>query len=223
MLDSKGHTATQERLKFLKEKNLDLQFSEMVVKTAERNLVLSGGLELPKIIADMLYFYYYENEGRSENSDLISALNYVIEKNSANYLYEKEELHDIYERKLGTLLYDMFTGMRFASPWSGKSSVSGGYIIAKNTGEVVAYHSMLSDEFKEFLINQLGFERGSCTRHDYMKIEKIGGNYFVKLSLQIRFKKIKEKNSEIEESQCTLLKQKKHCQIWQKFFSRKKL
>ena len=199
MFDSKDHTATQERLKFLKEKNLDLKFSGMVVKTAERNLVLSGGIELPKILADMLYYYYYKNEGSSKGSDLTSALGYVIENNSANYPYEKEFLKDIYERKLATLLYDMFTGMRFASPWNGKSAVSGGYIIAKSNGDVVAYHTMLADEFKEFLINQLGFERASCTRHDYMKIEKIGGKYFVKLSLQIRFKKIKEGsvNSEV--------------------------
>ncbi len=192
MFDSKGHTATQERLKFLKENSLDLKFCEMAVKTAERNLVLSGGIELPKIIADMLYCYYYKNEGSSKGSDLTSALSYAIEKNSADYPYEKEFLKDIYERKLATMLYDMFTGMRFASPWNGKSSVSGGYIIAKNNGDVVAYHTMLADEFKEFLINQLGFERGSCTRHDYMKIERLDGKYFIKLSLQIRFKRIKE-------------------------------
>ena len=197
--DSKGHTAIGERIRFLKSNCLDLEFAKMAVKTAERNLVLSGGIELPKILADMLYYYYYKNEGSSKGSDLTSALGYVIENNSANYPYEKEFLKDIYERKLATLLYDMFTGMRFASPWNGKSAVSGGYIIAKSNGDVVAYHTMLADEFKEFLINQLGFERASCTRHDYMKIEKIGGKYFVKLSLQIRFKKIKEGsvNSEV--------------------------
>ncbi len=119
-----------------------------------------------------------------------SALDYVVDKNSADYPYEKESLMNIYERKLTTLLYDMFTGMRFSSPWNGKTSVNGGYIIAKNNGDVVAYHSMLADEFKNFLKNQLQFERGSCTRHDYMKIEKIGEKYFIKLSLQIRFKKI---------------------------------
>ena len=190
MFDSKGHAAIIERLKFLKDKSLNLKFKEMVVKTAERNLVLSGGIELPIIIADMLYFYYYVNGAHSEGSDLNSALDYVTRKNSAKYKYEKELLRDIYKRKIATLLYDMFTGMRFASPWNGRSSVNGGYIIAKKSGEVIAYHSMIADEFKDFLIQQLGFERASCSRHNYMKIEKNDGKYFLKLSLQIRFKKI---------------------------------
>lgn len=191
IVDSKGHTAIGNRIQFLKENNLDIEFSKMAVNTAERNLVLSGGKELPLIVANMLKFYYFENEGKSEKSSLPFALQYVVENNIADYPYEKSALPAIYERKIGTLLYDMFTGLRFSTLWSGKSSVSGGYIIAKDSGEVVAYHSMLSDEFKEFLINQLGFESPSASRHGYMRIEKIDNKYFLKLNLQIRFKKVK--------------------------------
>ena len=94
----------------------------------------------------------------------------------------------MYYRKLGTLLYDMFTGMRLSSAWDGRSSVNGGYIIAKNDGEVLAYHSCMADEFKDFLVEQLGFESPSATRHKYMEIYKEDDKYYLKLNLQVRFK-----------------------------------
>ena len=78
--------------------------------------------------------------------------------------------------------------------------MNGGYIVVKNNGEVVAFHSTVADEFKQFLITQLGFESPSATRHNYMKIEKEDGQYFINLNLQIRFKKIKEKFFSVDEN-----------------------
>ncbi len=190
IFDSKGHTAIGERMHFLKTSKCNLTFVKACRETAERNLILSGGIELPKILGEMLKFYYFENEGKSENSSCLAILNYIALKNVANYGYSDK--YAIYERKIGTLLYDMFCGMRLSTDWNGKSSVNGGYIVVKNDGDVVAFHSTIVDEFKQFLIKQLGFESPSATRHNYMKIEKENGEYFINLNLQIRFKKIKE-------------------------------
>ena len=190
IFDSKGHTSIGERMHLLKTSKCNLTFVKACKQTAERNLILSGGVELPKILGEMLKFYYFENEGKAENSSCLSALNYIVLKNVADYRYSDK--YTIYERKIGTLLYDMFCGMRLSTDWNGKSSVNGGYIVVKNNGDVVAFHSTVADEFKQFLIRQLGFESPSATRHNYMKIEKENGEYFVNLNLQIRFKKIKE-------------------------------
>lgn len=188
--DSKGHTGIGERMHFLKGSKCGLEFIKACKDTAERNLILSGGMELPEIVGAMLKFYYFENEGKSENSSCSAALNYIVSKNISGYKYSDN--YAIYERKIGTLLYDMFCGMRLSTDWNGKSSVNGGYIVVKNDGDVVAFHSTIADEFKQFLIRQLGFESPSATRHNYMKIEKENGEYFINLNLQIRFKKIKE-------------------------------
>ena len=178
--------AIGERMRYLKETNCNLTYRKMCVENAERNLVLSGGSELPVIVANMLKAYYFEGEGKVENSTLLYALNSVIEENVANYSFGNIE--SMYYRKIGTLLYDMFTGMRLSSAWDGRSSVNGGYIIAKNNGEVLAYHSCMADEFKDFLVEQLGFESPSASRHKYMVMYNENGKYYIKLNLQVRFK-----------------------------------
>lgn len=184
--EKKPEVAIGNRMRYLKAKGCDLCYEKMCVESAERNLVLSGGAELPVIIANMLRAYYFIGEGKVENSSLLYALEIVIEDNVAGYCFGNTE--SMYYRKLGTLLYDMFTGMRLSTAWDGRSSVNGGYIIAKNDGEVLAYHSCMADEFKDFLVEQLGFESPSATRHRYMEIYKEEDRYFLKLNLQVRFK-----------------------------------
>lgn len=184
--EMKPEVAIGDRMRYLKAKGCDLCYEKMCVENAERNLVLSGGAEMPVIIANMLRAYYFIGEGKVENSSLLYALETVIEDNVAGYGFGNTE--SMYYRKLGTLLYDMFTGMRLSKAWDGRSSVNGGYIIAKNDGEVLAYHSCMADEFKDFLIEQLGFESPSATRHRYLEMYKEDNRYFLKLNLQVRFK-----------------------------------
>ncbi len=193
----KKEVATIDRMAFLKTKGCELKYVKMCNKAAERNLILSGGKEMPELVAELLKFYYFYNNGQAKKSGIRDALQFACQNNISNYDYPEANLKNIYERKIGTLLYDMFTGMRFGKEWDGKSSVNGGYIIVKDDGDVVAYHSTITDEFKTFLIDQLGFETPSAKRHDYMQIYKENDKYYLKLNLQIRFKKI---NSERKDS-----------------------
>lgn len=174
------------RMQYLKKCECDLKYCRMCVENAERNLILSGGTEMPDIVAAMLKAYYFDGEAKSKNSSMLYLLEQVIEQNVAGYRFG--DTVSLYYHKLGTLLYDMFTGMRLARPWDGRSSVNGGYIIAKNDGEVLAYHSCMADEFKDFLVERLGLESPSATRHKFMQIYKEDGRYYVNLNLQVRFK-----------------------------------
>lgn len=185
MFDAKGHVATQARLSYLKSQGASIEFIDTALPTSKRNIVLSGGKEMPKIIGEMLLNYYWNELGKAEHSSLSENLKYAIDNNVAEYPFE--EVESIYQRKLGTLLYDMFTGMRLGKPWNGRSTVNGGYIVVKDSGEVVAYHTCIADEFKNFLITRLGFERPSCTRHKCMSVYKKEGHYFLNFNLQIRF------------------------------------
>ena len=184
---SAPHTATGDRMRYLKEDaRCNIKFVSMCKDSATRNLILSGGIEMPSIVAEMLRYYYYENEAQSLCSGIDNALQHVIFTNPANYLFENTE--SVYKRKISTLLYDMFTGMRLANDWDGLSSVNGGYIVVKPDGDVLAYHTCIADEFKDFLITHLGFDAPSASRHNYMKIFKENGRYYLKLNLQVRFK-----------------------------------
>ena len=178
--------AIQERMHLLKEAECDIVYADTATQNTKRNLILSGGIEMPAIVAGMLKAYYFEGEGKSVNSSIDYALDYLVKNDIAHYGFD--ETKDIYRRKAGTLLYDMFTGMRMSKAWNGKSAVNGGYIFARNNGEVVAVHSCISEEFKEFLINNLRFESPSASRHGYMEMYKENGKHFLKLNMQIRFK-----------------------------------
>ena len=191
---------------------MDLARATLVLIRVLRTLINSIAKNLHKLQICLRFYsfykktrystYYFENEVKTENSNCAAALNYIVSKNISGYKYSDN--YAIYERKNGTLLYDMFCGMRLSTDWNGKSSVNGGYIVIKNDGDVVAFHSTIADESKQFLIRQLGFESPSATRHNYMKIEKENGEYFVNLNLQIRFKKIKETSFSIDKEYYSL-------------------
>ena len=83
----------------------------------------------------------------------------------------------------------MVTGRRLGNVWNGRSSVTGGYIVVRNDGDVLAYHTCIVDEFMDFLVERLALEQPSHGRHLSMQISKSEeGEYFLKLPLQIRFK-----------------------------------
>lgn len=187
ILDNQGHVSISARIQYLKQKKMELTFVSPAMKTASRNLILSGGKEMPLIVGSLLKYYYWDNEGKAIHGSLLDALTYVTENDVADY--EMDDLRSIYERKISTLLLDMFTGMRLATNWDGHSSVNGGYIVLKSDGEVVTYHSTIADQFKEYLIDSLAFDSPSASRHDYMKIYKEGNKYLIKFNMQIRFRK----------------------------------
>ncbi len=141
---------------------------------------------MPKIIATILKYYYWENNGESAHSSFSEAIDYLVANNPAKY--EFSDIESIYRAKVGKLLYDMFTGMRLSKTWDGRSNVTGGYIVAKSDGDVLAYHTTLADEFKDFLVEKLGLETPSSSRHNAMQIYKENNRYFINFNLQVRFK-----------------------------------
>lgn len=182
----KRDIAVADRMKALKNAGVEILFVKQLEESAERNIVLSGGVEMPAIVACILKNYYWEHNGETAHSSFSEAIQYVIDQNPANYGFR--DVGSIYRSKIGKLLYDMFTGMRLAKPWDGRSNVSGGYIVVKDDGDVLAYHTTLADEFKDFLIDKLGLETPSSSRHNAMQVYKVGGKYYINFNLQVRFK-----------------------------------
>lgn len=175
--------ATSDRMQYLHDIGCDIEFVCPAKNLARTNLIKCGGKEMPDIVAGMLKKFYFENlSGLTSMSDCVS---YLAEKDVADYGFE--DLDDTYRAKIAQLLMCTFTGMRFGTPWNGRQEVNGGYIVVKNDGDVVAFHSTIADEFKDFLVAKMLMESPSHSRHKDMYIYKENDKYFLKLALQLRF------------------------------------
>ena len=180
----KKEISVVKRMEYLKRCGVTLMFAKPVKCMTNENLLISGGIEMPIIVGEMLKHFYYDNNSKS--TTVQECVHYLAKENVVGY--SVCDMENIYHIKVANLVYHMFTGLRFGTKWNGKAEVNGGYIVLKRDGDVVAYHSTIADEFKDFLLSKLRFESPSHSRHKDMVIEKIGGKYYLKLALQLRFK-----------------------------------
>lgn len=73
--------------------------------------------------------------------------------------------------------------------WDGFTRAYGGYIIVKETGDIICYHLYNREDFLIYLYENTKLESASSSRHDYGKLYKKGEEIFFNLNLQIRFLK----------------------------------
>lgn len=175
--------ATADRMQYLHEIGCTIDFWKTSKQLANTNLIKCGGMEMPSIVAGMLKKFYFENIGGS--TTMADCIEYLAKNDIVGYGFD--DLKDTYHGKIAHLLLCTFTGMRLGSPWNGRQEVNGGYIVVKNNGDVVAFHSTIADEFKDFLIAKIIMECPSHSRHKDMVIYKDGNRYLLKLALQLRF------------------------------------
>lgn len=183
----KGETCydivTAGRMQYLHQIGCDIQFVGTAKNEARANLVKCGGMEMPSIVGGMLKKFYFEN--LSGPTSVEDCIDYLAENDIVGYGFN--DLQNTYRGKIAHFLLCTFTGMRLGSPWNGRQEVNGGYIVVKNNGDVVAFHSTIADEFKYFLVAKMRMEGPSHSRHKDMVIYKEGDRYFLKLALQLRF------------------------------------
>lgn len=186
--------ATARRMRLLKERGCALEFVRVVSSTARRNLRMVGGRDLSTMVAEMLRHYYFDGEGAVSYSSVSSLVDWLSQKAVIDE-DEPGEVKDVCRYQISHLLYAMFTGMRLGTPWNGRTSVCGGYIVARDDGEVLAYHTCIADEFKDFLVQRLALEQPSHSRHLSLRVEKgKDGSFYIKLPLQIRFRANRERD-----------------------------
>jgi type II restriction enzyme len=131
LVDKNGHTSVGNRMKFLRDKNLNVLFKKHVGEIARENIITCCGSEMPKIIGGMLKYYFYECRG--EKTQVSDCLHYLSVKDYAGYGFRNN--YDTYRVRIENLLYSMFTGLRFGKRWNGRSEVNGGYIVVKKDEE----------------------------------------------------------------------------------------
>ena len=145
-----------------------------------QNLLLIDSA-MPAITAEMLFGHFAGIATRM--SDVVD---YLAEKNPAQI--NTRNLHGFYLQKTRHFLADIALGMTTSKPWDGHYASNGGYLILTKSGTIASI--MFSDQntFRDYLLKNTKFERGSRTRHKYGDISQhVDGNYSIDLNLQIRF------------------------------------
>lgn len=95
-----------------------------------------------------------------------------------------------YEHKMKALLLDTALDMSPATEWDGRYDANGGYIVVRSDGEIVCYHFYKRNDIEDYLYQNTVFERSSRSRHKWGTLFRgADGEVYIRLNLQIRFKK----------------------------------
>lgn len=156
-----------------------LKFTKTERKIFSNNLVLIDSL-LPELLSQIVVDFY-----STKFSRLIDLVNLTSQKNPLQYDTENE--HKFYEYKIKRFLTDIALGMMPSKIWTGKYDATGGYLIVKESGDILCYHIYNRNEFEDYLLNNTKLETASSSRHGFGKIYKENDELYFNLNLQIRF------------------------------------
>ncbi|WP_329381395.1 HpaII family restriction endonuclease [Anaerofustis sp. HA2171] len=175
----KNEIAIGERLRYILSKDVQLKYFDISGKNFKNNLILIDTM-LPSIISNRLLEYYSTGV-----SNIKILLDKIIEENPLNF--DLSENHPFYSYKFKKFITESALGMLPGKVWTGKADATGGYIIVKEDGDVLCYHLYNRNEFEEYLLNNIKFEKASAKRHNFAEVYKKNNEYYINLNLQIRF------------------------------------
>lgn len=170
-----------KRVSAIKDRGGILNFAGVDNSTFCNNLILIDS-SLPTILGYLLLTQF-----EIGNSTLSKLCEVLMKTNPMGF--DVESHIPFYSYKLKQLLVSAALGMVPATPWCGQYDANGGYLVVKNDGDVLCYHSYDRNRFEEYLFRNSYLERASTTRHAYAKlIREADGTLLFKLNLQIRLK-----------------------------------
>ena len=167
---------TNEKIKDRVSRLKNFIFVSVLNENFARNLLFVD-TQMEKFLAEMLKIYYSENVSRC--AELATLLD---ERDPLNLKVE-----NIYPHKIKKFLCAVALGLRPTKIWNGLDEANGGYIIVKESGEVLAYHLHDRNSFENYLLNNTRLETPSTGKHNFGSIYTEGGRKFINLNLQIRF------------------------------------
>lgn len=169
------------RVQAIKDKGCTLVFDKVDNPIFRNNLAMLDS-SLGEIIGMLLL------EQLNQSTNMLKPL--VDSLSSKNPLhFDMSQNIPYYAYKVKHLLTSSALGMMPGKAWNGKYDANGGYLVVKDTGDVLCYHFYDRNRFEDFLYNNAYLERSSTTRHGYAKIIKeADGSLSFKLNLQIRLK-----------------------------------
>lgn len=135
--------------------------------------------DLPQIIAFCVLEKY---------TNRITKMKKVIEnlKYKNPFDYDLTQGHPFYEYRIINFLVEAALGMTSKKPWTGIYDAVGGILIVKNTSEVLCYHLIDFNKFKQYLISHTAFDNPSGGRHRYGFVYLDSEKSYIDLNFQIR-------------------------------------
>ncbi len=177
--DTNGHL---DRLTALYDKGCSLTYKDIDHPVFKNNLQFLD-ICMPQFIAECLLV-----DSVKSNSSIDYCVAEVAKENPFNY--GGKNVTDFYVHKMKVLLLSAALGMVPGKEWTGKFDANGGYLVVRKDGEIVCYHFYNQNEVEDYLYNNTRFERASRSRYGFGKLYRdLGGEVYMKLNLQIRFKK----------------------------------
>lgn len=152
-----------------------LSYLSMESTKFENNLMMIDS-QMPIIISEIVLAYF-----KGTATTCRDLLNTIIEKDPVS------RFPDFYNHKVKEFLCAVALGMKPATPWDGTDEATGGYIIVKSDGDVLAYHIYNRDSFRGYLLKNTKLETPSSSRHGFGTIYSNEDGMFINLNLQIRF------------------------------------
>lgn len=170
----------KDRIEKLRLLGVSLDFQRIENEVFANNLILIDS-RMDEILSELLVLFYTSSSGSS-----VSGLVAQLEK--SNPLgFNCSHSHQFYQYKIKRLLTDIAVGLTPSKIWDGLYDATGGYLVVKDSGELVCYHLYNKNQFEDYLFANTKFETASTRRHQFGSIYKMEDRYFINLNLQIRF------------------------------------
>lgn len=160
-------------------------FESVVDPVFEQNLKMID-TEFPRILADALRHAYLA--GDLALKDVVKAPALLEELSQALSL-PRPMVERLVRHKVKELLRHSALGMNPGRQWDGQIEAHGGWIIVKESGDIVCFHLINDDDFRDYLLANTKFDTPSMTRHEAGYVYRQGEDTEAKLrlSLQVRF------------------------------------
>ncbi len=171
-----------KRLSALFSKGCILEYSDIDHFVFKNNLLFLDNC-MPQFIADCLLV-----DCLGSNSSIEYCVSEVAKKNPFDY--KGKNIDEYYAHKMKVLLLSTALGMMPGKEWAGRYDVNGGYLVVRKDGEIVCYHFYNRNDVEDYLYKNTRFERASRSRYGFGSLYRgEDGSVYMKLNLQIRFKK----------------------------------
>lgn len=165
----------KDNICLLLDNGLNLVFQDVDSLRFKKNLSLIDS-NLSLYLSKLLLSYY--SRGGNNFSDLVSTNFSDIDSQNVQPIHKIKEFLSI-----------MALGMMPDTDWNGILTSLGGFLLVKRDGDVLCFYIYNLEDFQMYLLNNTKLETPSTTRYGIGKIIEKDGRYFIKLNLQIRFRK----------------------------------
>lgn len=171
------------RMRAVLDKGYSLQYHDIENLTFKNNLLFIDSC-MPQFIAYCLML-----ESLPDATSFIKDIVDLVAKQNP-FDYKGKNVLAFYGHKMKMLLLDAALGMTPATEWTGRYDANGGYLVVKKDGGIVCYHFYNRNDVEDYLYYNTRFCQPSRDRYKFGNLYRgTDGKVYMKLNLQIRFKK----------------------------------